>query len=107
MRYLIKIGELEEKNVFFEKQIAKIDEYIAELKNVKNNMEWFGNSANLFYQKYDEYLKSLEDMKTMMLNNLLLFKQYFDNYNDEYERLKDTYNMIIDEEVIEDGYGSI
>ena len=107
MRYLIKISELEEKNVFFEKQIAKIDEYIAELKNVKNNIEWFGNCANLFYQKYDEYLKSLEDMKTMMLNNLLLFKQYFDNYNDEYERLKDTYNMIIDEEVIEDGYSSI
>ena len=92
MKYLIKISELEEKNLFLESKIQKIDEYISELKRLKGSFIWYGKSANTFFQYYDKYIDDLENIKERMLTCLLFLKSYFDNYNEEYERLNKVFN---------------
>jgi len=107
MRYLIKIDRLDEKNLFFENQINRINERVDELQKLANNIDWVGPAREAFVEYFNNYINDLNKVKKQMLNCLLFCKTYSKNYSSEYDRIKLTFNNILDEMEKKDEYSKM
>ncbi len=99
LRYLVKINELNEKNIFLEEKLEKILEKIDNLSKLKSEFLWEGPSKTSFIAKYDEYITKLRDMSDKIMQIIAFVKSYHSNYDEEYQKLKSKYARLLAEEV--------
>ena len=99
MRYLVKIGELRQKIEFLEKQLSIIDENIEYLKVIKTNIVWKGEASHSFDRHYNEYLKELTTIEENILSSIKYLIRYYDNYGNEYNRLRKKYANVVNREI--------
>lgn len=92
MKYYIDLTQVEEKLIFFEKELQIINDEINYLQSLPNNLFWKSDSSNVFLNKYNCYISHLEDLKMGLLHYIKIFAQFSGKYNDFYEQMKNKYN---------------
>ena len=97
MRYLVKLGELEQKIEYLEKQLSIIDENIFYLKNIKSNIIWEGKAAQSFSNYYDNYINKLINMEDKIYSIINYLNKFYENYGDSYIRIRKQFNNLSDE----------
>ena len=97
MRYLVKLGEWEQKIEYFEKQLSIIDENISYLKNIKSNIIWEGKAAQSFSNYYDSYINKLINMEDKIYSTINYLNKFYENYGDSYIRIRKQFNNLSDE----------
>ena len=91
MRYLVKVDELSQKIEYLENQLLIIDENIEFLKNIKLNIIWEGEAYLTFVNNYDNYLDELDIIKKNILSYIDYLKLFYNNYENEFLKLRQKY----------------
>lgn len=99
MKYLVKIDELNEMNIFLEGKLKIITEKIDNIIKLKEEFHWEGPSKDALIIKYDDYINNLKKISNRIILILAFLKSYHSNFEDEYQRLKSKYMKTIAEEV--------
>lgn len=99
MKYLIRIDELNEMDIFLEEKLKTITEKIENIMKLKAELDWDGPSKDAFFVKYDEYIANLKKISNRIILILAFLKSYHSNYDEEYQRLKSKYSQKLLEEV--------
>ena len=98
MRYFVKIVQIKEKIDILEKELEIINENIEKLGLIKNDLEWQGEAANVFYLNYDKYFLDMKKTRGKIIKSILFLGSFYDIYSEEYIRLKTKYANLLDEE---------
>ena len=99
MRYLVKLNDIKEKVIYFEKQLDIITDNINNVENMKSIIVWEGEAASKFLLAIDLYSYRLRNMGKMVLSSIEYLLSFYDKYGSEYERLTTKYAYLLEEDI--------
>ena len=97
MRYLVKLGELEQKIEYLEKQLSIIDENVSYLKTIKSNIIWEGEAAQSFSNYYDNYINNLINIEDKIYTTINYLNKIYESYGNNYTSIRKQFNNLSDE----------
>jgi len=100
LKYLIRIDELNELNLFLEKKLEIIIEKIDNIVKLKEEFLWEGPAKDALIVEYDDYIKNLRKISNRIILILAFLKSYHSNFDEEYQKLKSKYSKPMIEEVM-------
>ena len=97
MNYYIDIDSIEEKLIYFEKELRLIDEKVDYLKKIVDEIEWEGSASLKFKEKFYKYLYELEDMKMGFLYYVKILSEFGNKYGHFYDEMERDFKNSINE----------
>lgn len=88
MKYYININQVEKKIEFFKKELEEIDEKIKYAKKLPKSLIWEGDAADIFKDKYNNYINKLEDLEIGLLHYIKTLVQFDSKYDHIYDEMK-------------------
>lgn len=99
MRYLVKINDIKEKISYFEKQLDNIEDNIKNIENINGTIFWEGVAAESFKSVIYAYSYRLRMLEKMILSSIEYLVSFCDKYGSEYERLRNKYSYLLEEDL--------